>query len=271
MLRTEMRNPKSMHVDRMTTAEIVQLMNEENKNSVLAVEAALPAIAAAADLAADAVARGGHLVYVGAGTSGRLGVMDAAECPPTFGVPFDVVRGVIAGGPERMFYAGENAEDNFETGAADAAAVLAAGDVLVGISAAGGAKYVLGALAKAREIGCRTVALTCNADTPLTRAADVVIVCDTGPEVVTGSTRLKAGNAQKFVLNMLSTAAMIKTGKVYENLMINLKPSNEKLRGRVVRITAAILDCTETEATAALDRSGWDIRAAVEATRGAAK
>ena len=163
-----------------------------------------------------------------------------------------------------MFTAGENAEDSYETGAADANNILRAGDVLVGLSAAGGAQYVVGALETAKAIGCPTVAITANPGTAITKAADIAIVCDTGAEVITGSTRLKAGNAQKFVLNMLSTCAMIKTGKVYENLMINLKPSNEKLRGRVIRITAAILDCTEEEAVPYLEAAEWDIRRAVE-------
>ena len=218
MLRTELRNENSTHIDQMTSLEMVQLMNKENMNSVLAVEAALPQIALAVDAAAKAIGNGGKLVYIGAGTSGRLGVLDASECPPTFGVDHETVQGIIAGGPERMFKAGENAEDVYENGVADVEKVLKAGDVLVGISAAGGAKYVIGALEKAKEMGCTTVSVSSNPDTAIEKVADIAIVCDTGPEVVTGSTRLKAGNSQKFVLNMLSTCAMIKTGKVYENL-----------------------------------------------------
>ncbi|MBO4412312.1 MAG: N-acetylmuramic acid 6-phosphate etherase [Lachnospiraceae bacterium] len=265
MLKTETRNPKSMHLDRMDTLSMLELMNEENRNSVEAVERALPEIAKAADLIADAVGKGHSLVYLGAGTSGRLGIIDAAECPPTFGVEDTVVRGVIAGGPERLVKAGENAEDSYETGASDAEKVLRPGDVLVGISAAGGAKYVVGALEKARALGCNTIALTSNPGTAVTKAANLSIVCDTGPEVLTGSTRLKAGNSQKFVLNMLSTAAMVKTGKVYENLMINVKPSNEKLRGRVIRITKEILGCSEEEAVRRLEAHHWSIRETVEA------
>ena len=160
--------------------------------------------------------------------------------------------------------AGENAEDSYEAGVRDVEGILNPGDVLVGISAAGGARYVVGAMETARKLGCVTVALTSNAGTAITERADIAIVCDTGAEVVTGSTRLKAGNSQKFVLNMLSTCAMVKTGKVYENLMINLKASNEKLRGRVIRITAAILDCDEARAEQALEKHGWDIRKTVE-------
>lgn len=264
MLRTELRNKNSTHIDQMTSLEMVQLMNKENMNSVLAVEAALPQIALAVDAAAKAIGNGGKLVYIGAGTSGRLGVLDASECPPTFGVDHETVQGIIAGGPERMFKAGENAEDVYENGVADVEKVLKAGDVLVGISAAGGAKYVIGALEKAKEMGCTTVSVSSNPDTAIEKVADIAIVCDTGPEVVTGSTRLKAGNSQKFVLNMLSTCAMIKTGKVYENLMVNLKPSNEKLKGRVIRITAAILDCTEEEAIPLLEKNDWNIRKTVD-------
>lgn len=267
MLNTELRNPKSMHIDKMTTLEMVELMNEENMVSVLAVEKALPAVAKAVDAVAEAIGKGGKLVYIGAGTSGRLGILDASECPPTFGVDYSVVQGIIAGGKERVFTAGENAEDVYEKGVEDVKDVLQAGDVLVGISAAGGARYVVGAMEKAKELGCTTVAVTSNDGTAITKVADISIVCDTGAEVVTGSTRLKAGNSQKFVLNMLSTCAMIKTGKVYENLMINLKPSNEKLRGRVIRITSAILDCTEEEALPLLEANDWNIRKAVESVK----
>lgn len=267
MLKTEMRNPNSMHLDKMSALEIVELMNEENMYSVLAVEKALPQIAEAVEAAAKAIGNGGKMVYIGAGTSGRLGIQDAAECPPTFGVDYDIVQGIIAGGKERVFTAGENAEDFYENGVRDVANVLTAGDILVGISAAGGAQYVIGALEKAKELGCTTVALTSNPDTAITKAADIAIVCDTGAEVLTGSTRLKAGNSQKFVLNMLSTGAMVKTGKVYENLMINLKPSNEKLRKRVIRITAAILDCAEEEAVPLLEKNDWNIRKTVESVK----
>lgn len=267
MLNTEMRNPNTTHIDQMSSLEIAEVMNEENMYSVLAVEKALPAIAEAIDLAANAIGNGRKMVYIGAGTSGRLGIMDAAECPPTFGVDYKTVHGIIAGGKERVFTAGENAEDVYEQGVADVENILKPGDLLVGISAAGGAKYVIGALEKARALGCATVAVTSNADTAITKVADVAIVCDTGAEVITGSTRLKAGNSQKFVLNMLSTGAMVKTGKVYENLMINLKPSNEKLRRRVLRITAAILDCTEEEALPLLEANGWNIRKTVEAAK----
>ena len=267
MLNTEMRNMNTMHIDKMSSLEIAELMNRENMVSVMAVEKAMPQIAKAIDAAAEAIGNGGKMIYIGAGTSGRLGIQDAAECPPTFGVENWVVQGIIAGGRERVFTAGENAEDFYENGANDVKDLLKAGDVLVGISAAGGAQYVIGALETAKKLGCTTVALTNNPDVAITKVADIAIVCDTGAEAITGSTRLKAGNTQKFVLNMLSTGAMIKTGKVYENLMINLKPSNIKLKARVVRITAAILDCSEEEATALLEKNDWNIRKTVEGAK----
>lgn len=267
MLNTEMRNENTMHIDKMNALEIATVMNRENMNSVLAVEKALPQVARAIDAAAEAIGNGGKMVYIGAGTSGRLGIQDAAECPPTFGVEDWVVQGLIAGGKERVFKAGENAEDIYENGVRDVEDLLNPGDVLVGISAAGGAKYIIGALETAKKKGCVTVALTSNEGAPITKVADISIVCDTGAEAVTGSTRLKAGNSQKFVLNMLSTGAMIRTGKVYENLMINLKPSNEKLKGRVVRITSAILDCSEETATVLLERNDWNIRKTVEGAK----
>lgn len=264
MLKTEMRNPNTMHFDRMSSAQQVAAMCRENQNAVLAVEKAAPEIARAIDAVTEAF-RGGHrLFFIGAGTSGRLGVLDAAECPPTFGVSHETVQGIIAGGKERMFTASENDEDKLENGVADVkAAGIGAGDVLVGISVAGGAAYVVGALNTARELGAVAIALTSNFDTPIEKSADITIITDTGAEVVTGSTRLKAGTAHKMVLNMLTTCAMAQTGKVYENMMINLKPSNQKLRARVVRITREILGGTEEEATEALEANGWNIRAAV--------
>ena len=265
MLKTEMRNPYTMHFDKMSSAEQVAAMCRENQNAVLAVEKAAPEIAKAVDLVAEAFQNGHRLFFIGAGTSGRLGVLDAAECPPTFGVSPDMVQGIIAGGKERMFTAGEGEEDKEEKGMADVqSAGISAGDVLVGVSVAGGAAYVVGALNEAHSRGAKTVALTSNFDTPIEKCADVTIITDTGAEVITGSTRLKAGTAHKMVMNMLTTCAMTQTGKVYENMMINLKPSNIKLRGRVIRITSAILDCDEQTAIAALEANDWNIRRAVE-------
>ena len=264
MLKTEMRNPDSMHFDRMSTAEMVAVMTKENYNAVKAVEKAAPEIAKAIDAVAAAFNGGHRLFFIGAGTSGRLGVLDAAECPPTFGVSPDVVQGIIAGGMDCMFRAAENAEDKEECGIADVdTAGIAAGDVLVGISVAGGAAYVAGALRRARALGATPIALTSNFDTLIEKCADITIITDTGAEVLTGSTRLKAGTAHKMVLNMLTTCGMAKTGKVYENMMINLRPTNIKLRARTIRIVSEILHCSLEEAEAALAANEWNIRRAV--------
>lgn len=264
MLKTEMRNPNTMHFDTMTSAEQVAAMCRENQNAVLAVEKAAPQIAKAIDAIAEAFRNGHRLFFIGAGTSGRLGVLDAAECPPTFGVSYEMVQGIIAGGKERMFRASENDEDKQENGVADVKnAGIEKGDVLVGVSVAGGAAYVVGALNAAREAGAVTVALTSNFDTPIEKCADITIITDTGAEVITGSTRLKAGTAHKMVMNMMTTCGMAQTGKVYENMMINLRPSNIKLKARVVRITKEILGCSEEKAVAALEANEWNIRRAV--------
>lgn len=264
--RTEMRNPNSTHLDKMSTEEMVRLVVTANYEAVRAAEEASAEIAMAVDAIAEAFNGGHRLFYVGAGTSGRLGVLDASECPPTFGVSYEQVTGIIAGGKERMFTAGENAEDIYECGVAAMEEYgVTAGDVVVGVSAAGGAKYVIGALERAKELGCVTVGVCNNPDTPIFKVSDINIFADTGAEVLTGSTRLKAGTAQKIVLNALTTCAMAKTGKVYENMMINLAPSNEKLKLRVIRITKEILGCTEEEAIARLEANEWNIRRAVTA------
>ena len=267
MLKTEMRNERSTYIDRMETIDMLRLMNDENRRSVDAVEQALEQVAKAVDVVADALNRGKKLVYIGAGTSGRIAIQDAAECPPTFGVSPETVRAIMAGGKEMVFRAGENAEDGYENGIADTKAVLEPGDVLMGISAAGGAKYVLGSLDYAKSLGCTTIALSNNEGSPILMSCDIPILCDTGAEVITGSTRLKAGNSQKFVLNMISTGAMIKTGKVYENLMVNMNPCNVKLRGRAIRIVEQILHCGEDQAKQLLEENEWNIRQAVESAK----
>ena len=264
MLKTEQRNPKSTHIDKMSTLDMVKLMSEENYVAVKAVEDAAESIAEAVDAIAFSMNNGGRLYYIGAGTSGRLGVLDASECPPTFGVSPDLVSGIIAGGYDCLVKASEGGEDSYENGVLDVKDRLLAGDVIVGISAAGGAKYVLGALDFAKSHGCVTVGITSNADSLLAKNADIVIFTDTGAEIITGSTRLKAGTAQKLVLNILSTAAMVKTGRVYENLMINLRPTNEKLRRRVISIVCEIKQIGENEAISLLDANEWNIRKAVE-------
>lgn len=269
MLKTEMRNPKTIHIDKMITREMVDVIASENYNAVRAVENAAPEIAAAVDLIADAMKNGGKLFYIGAGTSGRLGIMDAAECPPTFGVPYDLVTGIMAGGKECMFRAGENNEDSFEAGAKDVDEYgLKAGDVLVGISAAGGAAYVIGAMEKCKELGGRTVGLSCNEHAKIKEISDCFVWTDTGAEVVTGSTRMNAGTAHKLVLNIFSTCAMIKLGHVYENLMINLKPSNVKLAERQVNIVSEICSVDRETAAKLLEENDYVIRKAITAYKG---
>lgn len=263
MLETEQRNPKTKHIDRASTKEMIAFMQEENRAAVQAVEEATDQIAAVIDVTAACLEKGGRLFYIGAGTSGRLGVVDASECPPTFGVSPEMVQGIIAGGKECMFRAAEGAEDSFDQGKADVAHVHAP-DVVIGISAAGGAAYVVGALTAAKEKGCVTVGLTCNPDTPVLQAADYPICTRTGAEVITGSTRLKAGTAQKLVLNMISTCVMVKTGKVYENLMIHLKPSNIKLRKRMIGIVQELAGCDAAKAEQLLNENDWSIRKAVQ-------
>ena len=262
--KTEMRNPLSMNMDKMSTEQMARLVISANYDAVRAVENAASDITLAIDEIAKAFENGHRLFYIGAGTSGRIGIMDAAECPPTFGVSYDMVQGIIAGGNDRVFRAGENEEDHYEKGRiAIRENGLSDGDVLVGISAAGNAAFVVGAIDEAKAVGCTTVAVSSNEGSEILKRAHISIYTDTGAEVLTGSTRLKAGTAQKIVLNTLSTCAMVKTGKVYENMMINLSPSNEKLRGRVIRIVSEILSCDEVEATAKLEANDWNIRRAV--------
>ncbi len=266
MKSTEMRNPKTTHIDRMSALEMVEIFHEENMHAVRAVAEKSAQIADAIDLISDSIARDGRLFYIGAGTSGRLGVLDAAECPPTFGVSCDTVIGIIAGGEKCLVAASESEEDHEEAGSADLAAYdLKNVDVVVGISASGDAAYVLGAMRYAKSMGCKTIGITSNRLSGVDREADISICTDTGAEVITGSTRLKEGTAQKLILNMLSSCAMIKTGKVYENYMINLLPTNSKLRRRVIGIAADLTALGENAAESLLEANGWNIRAAVEA------
>lgn len=265
-MKTEMRNPRTTHFSSETTLDMVRIINEENMNSVMAVGEALPAIARAVDAVAEAFALGGRLIYVGAGTSGRMAVMDAAECPPTYGVDYNTVVTVMAGGRDAMFRAAENVEDSEESGRADLIAKdVTSRDVVMGISASGNAAYVASAMEYAKSIGCVTVSLASNEDSRIGKIADIPIFVDTGAEVITGSTRMKAGNSQKFVLNMISTCAMVKTGKVYENLMINLRPTNKKLRARMIGIVSEICEVSPEEAEALLESHGFVIRNVFEA------
>lgn len=264
-MRTEMRNPATMHIDTMTTSEMVACIQRENENAAHAVGKALPEIEQACDAIAERLALGGRLIYIGAGTSGRLGVLDAVECPPTYGVPQSMVIGIIAGGQKCMFQAAEKEEDDALSAVRDLQEKqLGEKDAVVGISAAGNAAYVVGALEYAKTLGCVTVGITSNEGSLVTARADISIVADTGPEVVTGSTRMKAGTAQKMILNMLSTVVMIKLGHVYENMMVNLKPVNEKLTRRVIGIVEEITGLDFENSTRLLENNDWNIRKAVE-------
>jgi len=250
---TEGRNPASQNIDELTTEAMLRVINDEDKKVALAVEAIVPQIAQVVDAITAAFSKGGRLIYCGAGTSGRLGILDASECPPTFGTPRSQVVGLIAGGHTAILQAVENAEDNVEQGAQDLRDIhFNANDVLVGIAASGRTPYVLGALAYARQQGAFTAALTCNPNSPMSQAADVALTPVVGPEVVTGSSRMKAGTAQKLVLNMLTTGAMIRSGKVYGNLMVDVEATNQKLVQRQVNIVKQATDCDDATAQQAL-------------------
>lgn len=263
---TEYLNENTKDIDIISTMEMVKKMNEDDKIVALAVEEELENIAHAIDIIAKQFLKGGRLFYFGAGTSGRLGILDASECPPTFSVEPDMVQGIIAGGDRAFKEAVEGAEDNFEAGVEDAK-ILTADDVAVVISASGNPKYLLGVLSYADEIGAKTIGLTCNSQGKIAEEAGTVICVEVGPEVITGSSRLKAGTAQKMVLNMLSTGSMIKTGKTYENFMIDLKASNEKLKDRAIRIVSQIAEVTHAEALSMLMKSSWEIKTAIVALK----
>lgn len=263
---TECRNVDTMHIDKETTGGMLRLIQNENYNAVKAIEMAMPAIERACDKIYERMANGGRLIYMGAGTSGRLGVIDAVECPPTYGVSSELISGIIAGGYDRMVTAAEGAEDAGEAGIRDLAERQPRPeDTVFGISVAGNAAYVADALAYARSIGCLTVGLTCNKGSRLDAESDISIVTETGAEVITGSTRMKAGSAHKMVLNMISTTVMIKMGNVYQNLMINVKPTNIKLKKRVISIVCDILSCDEETAILHLEQHNWSIRETVDA------
>ena len=263
-LLTEARNPLTEHIDDLPTLDMLHLINDEDRKAAAAVAAVLPDIAKAVDEIARRFEDGGRLFYIGAGTSGRLGVLDASECPPTFSVPPTLFQGLIAGGDSALRKSSEQSEDSPEQGAADLAAAGFTGsasgetvpDALVGIAASGRTPYVLGALQHARSLGALTIALTCVPNSPMADASDIAITPITGPEVLTGSTRMKAGTATKLVLNMLSTGVMIKTGAVYSNLMVNLQPTNAKLIDRAQRIIMAATGIDEPTAEALLKESG---------------
>lgn len=263
-LQTEMRNAASEGLDQMSALEIVTLMNQEDQKVAHAVERVLPEVAQAVERIVQALEQGGRLFYFGAGTSGRLGVLDAAECPPTFGTDPSQVRGIIAGGASALVEAIEGAEDSFELGEED---VRQAGvkqeDVVVGIAASGRTPYVIGALEAAKAKGATTISLSCNPDADISQVADISINIVVGPEVVTGSTRLKAGSATKMVLNMLTTASMVHLGKVYGNLMVNVQATNQKLRERAKQIVMQVTGCSYEEAERLLAAAAGDVRVAI--------
>ncbi|WP_328440029.1 N-acetylmuramic acid 6-phosphate etherase [Streptomyces sp. NBC_00444] len=263
-LTTEAFRPELSEIDQLPTLEIARLMNGEDATVPTAVAAKLPQIAAAIDAVAERMARGGRLVYTGAGTAGRLGVLDASECPPTFNTDPSQVVGLIAGGPEAMVTSVEGAEDSAELARRDLDGLgLTALDTVVGVSASGRTPYAVGAVEHARQLGALTVGLACNADSALAAAADHGIEIVVGPELVTGSTRLKAGTAQKLVLNMLSTITMIRLGKTYGNLMVDVRASNEKLRARSRRIVALATGASDEEIEAALAATDGEVKNAI--------
>ena len=263
---TESRNPKARALGTMSTRQILELINDEDATVAAAVRSALPQIERAVDLIVPALATGHRLIYVGAGTSGRLGVLDASEMPPTFGVDPEMVTGIIAGGDHALRMSIEGAEDQASAGARDLGAVCKAGDVVAGISASGRAPYVVAAVQQAKSAfgAAGTIAITCNADSALARAADVAIALAVGPEVIAGSSRMKAGTATKLVLNMLSTTSMVKLGRTRDDLMVDLRPTNEKLRQRAIGMVQREAGVSAEEAERRLKAWGWHVRAAIE-------
>ena len=264
LIKTEQRNSKTTNIDTMSTLDMVRLINEEDQKVALAVGEEAEHIAVAVDIIAAQLRQGGRLVYIGCGTSGRLGVLDAVECPPTYSTDPDEVIGLIAGGNDAIFRAKEGAEDDAGQGEADLKKInFSSRDVLVGIAASGRTPYVLGAMEYARKQGAHVIGISCSSGSPVEQAAEIAITPIPGPEVVTGSTRMKSGTAQKMVLNMLSTGAMIKLGKVYGNLMVDVKPSNEKLVERCKRIVCQATGADYETATRALEECGFRAKVAI--------
>lgn len=263
-LTTESRNQNTLDIDKVSTLEMVKKINDEDKKVAIAVEAELPKIAEAIDGIVNRMHKGGRLIYIGAGTSGRLGILDASECPPTYGVSEELVQGLIAGGKEAIFRAKEGAEDSKELAVEDLKnKSLNENDIVVGLAASGRTPYVIGGLEYGNEIGALTVSITCNANSEVAKAAKISIAPVVGPEVVTGSTRLKSGTAQKLVLNMLSTGTMIKLGKVYGNLMVDVRATNEKLVERAKRIVCEATGITREESEKILEETNFDVKLSI--------
>lgn len=258
---SESRNPQTMDIDLLPSLEIVKRLNEQDRLVPAAVEKVLPDVAIAVDKITEAFKKGGRLVYMGAGTSGRLGVLDASECPPTFGTPHEMVVGLIAGGNEAMFKAVEGAEDSARMGVEDLKKIqFGDKDVLVGIAASGRTPYVIGGIEHANTIGATTVAISCNPTSAIAEIAKIAISPVVGPEALSGSTRLKSGTAQKLILNMLSTASMIRLGKSYQNLMVDVKATNKKLVARASHIVMQATECSETTAKSVLEETNYDVK-----------
>ena len=263
-LDTEQSNPDSLHIDEMSTIDILTTINNEDQKVALAVKDVLPQISDAVDCIYQQMCQGGRLIYIGAGTSGRLGVLDASECPPTYGVDPTLVQGLIAGGNSALTTAIEGAEDSMDLAVEDLKNIhLTDKDVVCGIAASGRTPYVIGGLQYARTLECQTVSICCVHNGEISKYSHYPIEVITGAEVVTGSTRMKAGTAQKLVLNMLSTSVMIKRGKVYKNLMVNVQPTNEKLKIRAVNIVSQSLDCSEEESIALLTKCHYNVKIAI--------
>lgn len=263
-LLTEQSNPKSKNIDELSTLDTLRIINDEDKSVALAVEKILPEIAKAVDIIAEKLSAGGRLFYIGAGTSGRLGVLDAVECPPTFGVDYDMVQGVMAGGNNAIFKAVEGAEDSLTLAENDLKARdFSKEDILVGIAASGRTPYVVGGLKYAKSVGAKTIALSCVENPKIAEFADISLNPITGAEVITGSTRMKAGTAEKMTLNMLSTGAMIKLGKVYGNLMVDVKTSNEKLSERAINIVMTAAKVSRVESEKALKAADYNAKLAI--------
>lgn len=263
-LTTESRNSRTLNIDTVETIEMVKMINDEDKLVPLAVEKELPNIAKAIDATVERLQKGGRLIYIGAGTSGRLGILDASECPPTYGVSEELVQGLIAGGYEAIFRAKEGAEDSKELAIEDLKSKdINENDVIVGLAASGRTPYVIGGLEYANSIGAFTISITCNGDSEVSKVAKVSIAPVVGAEVVTGSTRLKSGTAQKLVLNMISTGTMIKLGKVYGNLMVDVRPTNEKLVVRAKRIVSDCAECSIEVAEEYFEKSNNDVKVAI--------
>ncbi|MCX0501356.1 N-acetylmuramic acid 6-phosphate etherase [Erwinia billingiae] len=261
---SETRNPETMDLDNLSTLEMVTKFNQQDATVAEAVRLTLPDVAKAVDAAAASLSTGGRLIYLGAGTSGRLGVLDASECPPTFGVPHGLVVGVIAGGPGALLKAVEGAEDNAQLGVSDLQALeLKPQDMVIGIAASGRTPYVIGALRYARQLGCHTAAVSCNPASPIAHEAEIAISPVVGPEALTGSTRLKSGTAQKLVLNMISTGAMVRIGKVYQNLMVDMQATNIKLVDRACRMVCQATGCSAEEAETALKQTQYEVKTAI--------